>query len=100
MRLISYCNEAARLRASDEFPRPDREWITPFLTHNRLYRFPGESCSVIRVPSTPSTVTVWKEPVSRGMGMTIVVDQSTVWQNARASAGFIPANSNAALAIY
>ena len=55
---VDQCSEAARLKASDELPWPAREWITPFLIHNRLYRFPCESISVISVPSTPSTVTV------------------------------------------
>jgi hypothetical protein len=51
-------NEAASARASDELPCPAREWITPFLIHNRLYRFPCVRVSVIRVPWTPSTLTV------------------------------------------
>src|SRR5258708_29141432 len=92
-------NEAARVSASDELPCPASEWITPFLIHNRLYRFPCESVSVISVPSTPSTVTVSEELELRGIGTTRVEDQSTVWQNDWASAGLMPASSNAASAM-
>jgi hypothetical protein len=77
---MDHCNEAAKVRASDEFPCPARELITPFLIHNRLYRFPCGKVSVIKVPSTPSTLTVSYELVLRGIGTTIVDDQSTVWQ--------------------
>src|SRR5262249_27692452 len=84
--LVDHRSDATRFSASDELPWPIKEWIIPFLTHNRLYRFSCESVSVIRVPSTPSTVTFSYELVLRGIGTTSVEDQSTVWQKECASA--------------
>src|SRR5205814_7085055 len=54
----------------------------------------------MKVPWTPSTSTVWYEVASRGMGMTRVEVQSTVWQNAWAASALIPASCNPASATW
>jgi len=67
----------------------------PFLIHNRLYRFPCESVSVIKVPSPRPGHGLIGAGIARN-GYHQVEDQSTVWQKGpRPLRDFMPASSNA-----